>query len=213
MDKLQRMRPIPANWALIASALLAGLLLSGCEPEVIEAVADPEIAPAYPAASLLPAGEADAATCVDGGALRTTLFGALSGEIEWTLDQLSCQGMPRPDAAGARLRFSGTVGEDQRGLAFIIAIPNLEEGSNGIELPSNVTVIEESSSRFFSSPDMETCWTDVEDQWLLDEESDDERYRIEGVLYCIAPLGEINGIGSVSIPELQFSGLLDWNAK
>jgi len=37
-------------------------------------------------------------------------------------------------------------------------------------------------------------------------------YSIDGRLYCIAPLAEVNGESSLSISELSFSGLLDWSA-
>lgn len=206
-------RRFPAKSARLILFVAHLVLLAGCNSdEVIEAPAA-DAASQNPAASLLPASDAAAADCIDGGALETTLFGALSGEIIWTPDELACQGMPRPDGAGARLRFSGTVGEDATSIAFIIGIPGLEKGRDAVELPSNVTVIEENNSRFFSTADLDTCWTDIEGQWLLDEDNDDGRYRIDGVMYCISPLAEVNGDDSVSIPELQFSGLLDWNAK
>jgi hypothetical protein len=32
-------------------------------------------------------------------------------------------------------------------------------------------------------------------------------------MYCIAPLIEVNGDSSVTIDELSFSGLLDWDSK
>ena len=163
-----------------------------------------------PGAALLPDSQPMDESCEDGGALSTTLYGALSGEVEWYLDQLQCQGMPRPDGAGARLRFSGEVGDSGQVLAFIIAIPDLEEGVDAAELASNVTIIDQSNAQFFSTPDMDSCWTDVEAQWPMDDR--DSRYRIDGVLYCIGPLAEVNGDRSVSIPELRFSGQVDWGA-
>ena len=112
--------------------------------------------------------------------------------------------------AGARLRFAGLVGDTSLPIAFIIAMPGLERGIEGLELASNVTVIEESSSRFFRTAELESCWTDIETAYALDESGD--RFVIDGVLYCISPLPEVNGDASVSIPEMRFSGLLDWTA-
>lgn len=164
-----------------------------------------------PAASFLPDSESGEDRCEDGGALATTLYGALTGDIEWYLDEMQCQGMPRPDGAGARLRFSGKAGDDGRAIAIIIAIPDLQRGTDAAELASNVTLIDQSRSLFFSTPDLDSCWTDVEAQWPM--EGSEARYRIDGVLYCIGPLAEINGDRSVSIPELSFSGQLDWGTK
>ena len=164
-----------------------------------------------PATSMLPDVSRDGSGCEEGSELHTELYGALAGEIEWTLDEMQCQGMPRPDGAGARLRFAGHAGENARPIAFIIGLPGLERDAGGVELPSNVTVIDEQSARFFSTPGLDSCWTDVAAQWSVDDDND--RYRIDGVLYCISPLPEVNGEASLSVPELRFSGILDWSAK
>jgi len=170
-----------------------------------------EAAAGNPAISVLPDMSRDMPGCDDGGELYTELYGALAGEIEWILDEMQCQGMPRPDGAGARLRFAGVAGKNDVPIAFIIGLPGLERDANGVELPSNVTIIDESNARFFSTPGLDSCWTDVEAQWSVDDGGD--RYRIDGVLYCISPLPEVNGDASVSVPELRFSGILDWSAK
>lgn len=149
--------------------------------------------------------------CGESGALKTTLYGALAGDVEWRSEDMQCVGMPRPDGRGARLRFAGNAGADAMPIAFIIAVPDLEPGTAGSELASNVTVIEERNSRFFSTPDLESCWTDVETQSGLDDSGD--HFAIDGILYCISPLPEVNGEASVSIPELRFSGRLDWGAR
>ena len=164
-----------------------------------------------PATSMLPDISNEESGCEDGGALYTELYGALAGEVEWYLDEMQCQGMPRPGGAGVRLRFAGTAGANELPIAFIIALPGLERDTDGVELPSNVTVIDERNARFFSTPGLDSCWTDVEAQWSVDDGGD--RYRIDGVLFCIAPLPEVNGQASVSVPELRFSGMLDWSAK
>ena len=152
-----------------------------------------------------------ASGCEDGGELYAELYGALSGEVEWYLDEMQCEGMPRPNGAGARLRFSGAAGDNALPIAFIIGMPGLERGEDGVELPSNVTVIDERNARFFSTPGLNSCWTDVQAQWSVDDAGD--RYRIDGVVSCIAPLPEVNGNASVTVSELRFSGILDWSAK
>ena len=205
-QKLQKIR----EKAHKAALFLAVAALSGCgsaDDSDDESVAEA----GNPATSMLPDMSGDDFSCDDGGELYTELYGALSGEIEWYLDEMQCQGMPRPNGAGARLRFSGTAGKNKLPIAFIIGLPGLERDTDGVELPSNVTVIDERNARFFSTPGLDTCWTDVEAQWPVDDASD--RYRIDGVLFCISPLPEVNGDASVSVPELRFSGMLDWSAK
>jgi len=145
------------------------------------------------------------------GQLQTELYGAVTAQIDWSVSDLECAGMPRPNGQGARLRFAGTVGVDERRIAIIIAIPDLRREKTGNELSSNVTLIEEGSGRFFSTLDLGNCLTDITALDELDDSGD--RYTIGGMLYCVAPLAEVNGDSSVSIPELHFSGLIDWGAS
>lgn len=159
----------------------------------------------------MPPPAAEASGCGDSGYLRTTLYGSFEGRVEWSNDELDCEGMPRPEGAGARLRFAGTAANGVQSLAFIIAMPMLERGTTTRELASNVTMIEEGSGRFFSTPGLESCWTDVDAQTVIDDALD--TYSISGTLYCITPLPEVNGDSSVLLRELHFSGLLDWSAQ
>ena len=147
--------------------LLAPMLLAACgqDPEPLppqesdapaaEPVAGSARPPAPPAA--VPPITTDAG-CGEDGAFVVTLYGALAGNIEWHAEDMNCQGMSRPEGAGARLRFAGKAGEQALALAFIIAIPELERGTAANELPSVVTVIEEGKGRFFSTPDLDSCW-------------------------------------------------------
>jgi hypothetical protein len=34
---------------------------------------------------------------------------------------------------------------------------------------------------------------------------------IDGTLFCVAPLGEINGDAAISIPEFSFSAIVNWD--
>ena len=195
------------------SALLACTILAGCgrqaPTETAPLAADG--APASPPeTSFLPAAAEGAENCGDAGHLRVDLFGTMAGPVRWSADVLRCEGMPRPDGAGARLRFAGPFGADEQPIAFIVAVPALERGAAGAELASNVTLFAEGQGRFFSTPDLEDCWTDVSSQTPLEA---DGTFSIEGQVYCIAPLPEVNGNGSVSIDEFAFSGVVDWNAS
>lgn len=156
---------------------------------------------------MLPAADSAGPACAAGGSLRTTLYGTVSADIDWAGSAMSCEGMPRPNGAGARLRFAGAA--DENALAIIIGIPAFAD-EEAIELPSNVTVIVEGNGRFFSTSGLDSCWTDVT---AISESGDnDHEFRVDGRLYCISPLTEVNGDGSVLINELTFSGRLDREA-
>lgn len=149
--------------------------------------------------------------CGDDGQLATELFGALQVELDWQADVLECAGMPRPEGKGARLRFAGPAmhGSANRSLAFILAMPDIKRGESDNELPTNVTMIEEGTGRFFATADTHSCWTDIE-RHERDDETNAASYRISGVLYCVAPLAELNGNASVTLTELRFTGRLNW---
>jgi len=148
-------------------------------------------------------------TCGDNGTVRSSIFGSIETEINWSADDMVCNSMQRPNGKGVRLRFVGDVSGER--LAIIIALPDLKPGVVAVEIPSNVTVSVEGSGRFFSTPNLDSCWTEVFSQTKL--ANDDNTYAIEGTLYCVAPLGEVNGIAAVSIPEFSFSSILNWSGK
>ncbi|HSM30677.1 MAG TPA: hypothetical protein VK854_08240 [Woeseiaceae bacterium] len=182
--------------ALAASAM--AVWLGGCG-DTPEPAALPAVLPPPP-----PSGD-----CGERAYLRTEFYGEFSGPIDWSASELDCEGMPRPQGQGARLRFAGTSGD--LAIAIIVAMPGLERGSEARELGSNVTVIEEGSGRFFGTAGLGSCWTDVLEQ----QQADDGKpvYFVTGRLYCIAPLAEINGDSSVTLRELQFGGYLDWGTE
>jgi hypothetical protein len=198
---LQRIQRICADCGkfLLEIGLILSLLVTllGCQPSSDSAIAPPPGAPA-------------ATSCGEDGYLSTELFGALDSKIEWNAADLECEGMPRPDGDGARLRFAGSIGGD-RNIAFIVALPDLRRGETGKEYQSKVTLIEEGNSRFFSTADNDICWTDIVE---LENVADSAaKFAISGTLYCVAPLTEINGASDISIRDLKFRGLLDWDAS
>jgi hypothetical protein len=179
--------------------MVSAIALLSCKP-ADEMVIEPE--PEEPTALM---------SCGDAGYLRGQLYGAISVPLDWGAAAMDCEGMPRPNGRGARLRFAGmTTGAEQQ-LAIIIAIPDLGHGELGRELASNVTIIEEGGGRFFSTTDLGNCLTDITTLDKLDDDAD--RYSIGGKLYCVSPLAEVNGDSSVLIPELAFLGLVDWNSS
>lgn len=186
--------------------LSLGVILTACERTT-----ETELLATEPAPDAVVAEEEPILQCGDDGQLHTELYGALAARLEWNKNDLQCAGMPRPEGRGARLRFAGTVNGDERRIAIIIAIPDLERAARGNEFQSNITVIEEGNGRFFSTPDLDNCLTDITALKALDDSGD--RYSIGGILYCVSPLPEVNGQSSILIPELHFSGLIDWGSS
>ena len=148
-------------------------------------------------------------TCEEQGALQGVLSGAINARLDWPDAALHCESMPRPDAKGIRLRLSGEVAGER--MALIIAMPELEAGVSGKEFSSNVTITVEGSGRFFSTPNLETCWTDVVKNEPLEDLQD--TFIVAGGLYCVGPLGEINGDAFVDVRMLRFSSVANWTTK
>jgi hypothetical protein len=193
-------------WAIFA---ILGIIAGCVEPGgSAEESAESEAAAPPAGMSIVPAPAA-AASCREDGYLQTRLFGALDGTLDWSGAAMECSGMPRPNGAGARLRFAGQT--EERHIAIIVALPGLMRDGTGTELSSNVTLIDETSGRFFSTTDLDNCLTDVTSAIATDDKG--EQLDIGGILYCVAPLAQINGMGSISISELSFAGSLDWTAK
>jgi len=178
----------------ITAALVLGLVLAACE----QPASAPEIPPA--------------AKCVPGGELTGSVYGSYEGQLDWRGSELVCEGMQRPHGQGARLRFEGPATGDSSAdrLAFIIALPDLAEARAARELPAGVTLMEVNAGRFFSNQEQNGCWADVDGQEPIGD-TDPQHYRIRGLLYCVSPLAEVNGSGSVTLRDLRFTGKLDWS--
>jgi hypothetical protein len=195
-DFQKNLPPSPARAGRsIALYLILLSVAAGCESD-----------PAAPGAAT--------ANCLDDGELTGEIYGAIESSLDWRDDELECDGMPRPHGEGARLRFAGPASADGEtlNLAFIIALPRLERGQGAKELAAGVTLMEENSGLFFSTPEPSTCWADIEHQVPLKGSAEDAtpEYRIAGLLYCLSPLAEVNGKRSVTLTDLRFSGRLDW---
>lgn len=135
-------------------------------------------------------------------ALRASLGGALTAELDWQGAELECSGMPRPDEAGGRLQFSGPLPGGGR-LGVVIGIEALRPGVTGRELPTNLTLVIEAEGRFFSTRQQPGCWADIEDNDALAGGG----YRVRGRMWCMRGLAEVGGEGSISVPALAFTGL------
>ena len=145
--------------------------------------------------------------CAEDAYLEASIVGAIDALIRWTPDGLACAGGPRPGGEGIRLSFARPP-DAGPGLTVIIALPTLERRATGEDLLANVTIILEGEGRFFSTRNRETCWAAVSGN----EHTDGERYSVEGEVYCIGPLAEVQGDASVTIDGLRFRGSVDWGS-
>jgi len=149
--------------------------------------------------------------CGHDGALVAEIYGGVRASITWDAAALECEGTPRPNAEGARLRFAGKA-DGERQLAFILGLPDLVAGETATELPTNVTLIEEGTGRYFGTRDTANCWTDIDVHEQI-QAAESMPYRFRGILYCVAPLAKLNGNSSISFADLKFTGRLDWGVQ
>jgi len=147
--------------------------------------------------------------CGESGFLATELYGGIERSLNWSTAEMRCESMLRPEGEGVRLRFTGDAAD--RRLAIILALPSLRRGVTGAELATVATLTVEGSGRFFSTPHLESCWSDISAHDAIDDSA--QRYDIAGTLYCVAPLGELNGDAAISIPKLEFRGIVEWGTE
>jgi hypothetical protein len=157
----------------------------------------------------LPSLSKTESTCGANGFLKASLFGSIETHLDWSNSDMECESMQRPNGQGIRFRFAADAAGER--LAIIIAVPGLRPDEVNMELPTKVTASVEGSGRFFATPNLESCWTEIQSQTTLPDH--EGASTVDGVLYCVAPLGEVNGDAAVSIPELSFSALVQWSDK
>jgi hypothetical protein len=165
----------------------------------------PQIRPTESADSALSPPRLQACTLLEDGFLRGRLYGALEAEIDWAGRALRCDGMLRPDGGGMRLLFS--AGDPRIGLLFVLGIDSEPDGALGRELKLNLTIIDENRDRFFNSGIGERCWARLDKVQLLGRAGRRE-YGIAGEFYCAGALAAVNGPGSLTPADFQFSGRL-----
>lgn len=137
------------------------------------------------------------------GRLEGSLRGALQADIGWHGETLACDGMQRPDGLGGRLYFAGDLADGSR-LTVVIGVDRLREGLTGRELDANLTLVLQDRGLFFGSRQREGCWADVQ----RNEPLDGGGHRVSGEVWCVRPLVQIGGDAAVTVPSLNFSGVL-----
>lgn len=160
-------------------------------------------APARPAAST--AGGFMPCDIPGGGYWRGSIHGDGALTIDWGGPTLGCDGNLRPDG-GVRLFFAGEPTDDGHRLILVIGIGASLDALAGRELAANVTLIDESRSRFFSSSD-ERCFARIAAVEKLQGYA--TAYRVAGELYCAGSLPAVAGPESVTLGDMQFAGRFD----
>ncbi len=140
------------------------------------------------------------------GFLRVRFFGALNLTADWSGAELLCDGMRRPDGAGVRLFFAKVQPGGNR-LSVLIGIDGPSETSTGTERAANVTVIDESQSRFFSTGGPGRCWATINSATALPRtHGRPAGQRIAGLVYCVGALPAVGDRSSLTLSELHFAG-------
>lgn len=166
-------------------------------------------APAPEPEPVAPAPEPTAVTAdEDCGSLSGILYGSIETEFDWGPGNIECDSMLRPEGRGVRIMFSGTRHGEL--LALIISLPDLQRGVTATETPTNVTLTVADSGRFFSTADLDACWSDITRNEASPEE---DTVALAGEVFCVAPLGEINGNASIQLQQLEFSAFVNWTAE
>lgn len=185
---------------LAAVAVAAGILVGDLPGERALAVVPP--AASTPVRSDAPGG------CLPtgDGFFRARLDGALEMQLDWADAQLECEGMPRPDRNGIRLSFRRER-EGAGPLLIVLGIAGLSESTSGRALRANVTIIEESTNRVFSTLGDDKCTVDELRQELLSSWRPEKRvYRVIGRGFCIEPALAVGGERTVLMSTFDFAG-------
>jgi len=141
------------------------------------------------------------------GYFRGELYGTVQQNLDWKGGSMLCDGMTRPEGEGIRLIFSEQTNPDIPGLVFIIGLADAELGAPEIELEANVTVIDQTSGKFYGTKEQPRCWTRLTEQLRLTG-TVDETWRINGSLYCASALAALVGPGSVTLGDIEYSGIM-----
>ena len=144
------------------------------------------------------------------GHLHGRLYGALNLTVDWRGTTLTCDGISRPNQKGIRLVFAAKQNGAGDRLVFVIGIDGKVDQLTSGERKANVTIIDESSGRFFSTTGKDRCWTMINSMGSFGDQ-EHEIYQVTGKLYCAGSLPSLSGPGSVTLGDFDYSGRLNLN--
>jgi len=149
------------------------------------------------------------AGCLPGGNgyLRARIRGALNLDIDWHNNEIECDGGPRPNGSGLRVSFAGPQHADGRRLRMVFGVSEAKEGTQGRELPTNLTVIFEGEQRLFATRGDDRCTVDKLEQERLGALGGPRRsYRVIASGFCISPASTLDGKGRILVTRFDFAG-------
>lgn len=193
----------PASRHVTGLCLILGWLAVGLLPTHPTAA---EETPALPPlnAEFAPA-PMDLCMANDDGFLSGTLFGALSERIEWRGTDMDCGGMLRPGKNGIRLVFAAPRQSER--LLIVLGIDGeLDELPDG-EHTANITIVDETRNRFFSTGRQDRCWSTIESIRPV-ADSTKRILQVVGEVYCAGNLPSLSDNGSVALRDIYYSGRL-----
>jgi hypothetical protein len=171
----------------LATAL--ALLLAACSP------AQDAATPAVAQGGCLPGGA---------GFLRARLRGAIEADIDWRNAQMSCEGSPRPDAAGLRLTIAGPLDDTGHVLRFVFGIEGAGKDGESHNLATNLTVIVEGQQALYATRGDEKCTLDARIHEATDGPATGHR-RVEARGFCTGPAASLDGAQRLVVERFDFA--------
>ncbi len=145
----------------------------------------------------------------DDAFLSGRLHGALDLQVDWHGGDMDCGGMLRPDDGGIRLVFAAPRTGER--LLIVLGIAGrLDELDTG-ERATNITIVDESGKRFFSTGGRRLCWSVIEKVRPV-ADLDARVVQVDGEVYCSASLPSLSDNGSVALRDMHYSGRVLLNA-
>jgi len=147
----------------------------------------------------------DLCEAAEDGFLSGDLYGALSEHIEWRGTDMDCGGMLRPNDDGIRLVFAAPR-QDER-LLIVLGIDGSLDALPDGEHVANLTIIDETSKRFYSTGRRERCWSTIESVRPVADHAD-RILQVVGEVYCTGSLPSLSDNDSVTLRDMSYSGRL-----
>jgi hypothetical protein len=147
----------------------------------------------------------DLCETADDGFLSGKLYGAVSEHIEWRGSDMDCGGMLRPENDGIRLVFAAPRQGER--LLIVLGIDGSLDALTDGEHVANLTIIDETRNRFYSTGRRERCWSTIESVRPVTDHTD-RMLQVVGEVYCAGSLPSLSDNGSITLRDMRYSGRL-----
>jgi len=145
------------------------------------------------------------------GYLRARMRGALNLDFDWKNAQMECEGGPRPSGNGVRVSIGGPLRGEGRRIRFVFGIAGVGEGSGGVTLRTNVTILFEGEKRVFATLGDDKCTVDSLSQRRVETLGTDRAiYRVEARGFCLGPATSLSRGERVFLTSFDFAGRVEF---